>query len=205
MSWAKKMEIEHTKQDRRDDYYKYGYLDADWEASLEGDGIYVGPARESAYAVFYNYVYMGISGCENSYTKCELYSNCLNASMKITDTPLKCSNCAGIITARYYEEWCSRKLCSTCWLMRSSHNTLLRDIPHRKSVILNTYTNEELEKCPDIIEDIRFMERMEVQTGKVYRLRRNQRNARAVLTLLNHRSKLRLPHDLIRTLKGYLY
>lgn len=190
--------MEYTEEDLHDDYYKYGYLDPDWEASLEGDGIYVGPTRENAYAVFCNYVYMGISGCENSYTKCELYSNCLNASMKITDTPLKCSNCAGVITARYYEYW---KLCSSCWLIKSSHHSILRDICYKK--LLNT--NEELEKLPDVIEDMRFMERMEAQICKVYRLRRNQRNARAVLTLLNHRSKLRLPHDLIRTLKGYLY
>ena len=43
------------------------------------------------------------------------------------------------------------------------------------------------------------------QIIRISRLRKHQKGIRAVLTLLNHRSELRLPHDLIRTLKGYLY
>ena len=44
-----------------------------------------------------------------------------------------------------------------------------------------------------------------MQIKRILCLRKHQISIRAVLTLLNHRDQHRLPYDLIRTLKGYLY
>lgn len=62
-----------------------------------------------------------------------------------------------------------------------------------------------LAKLQELIDsNTNVLNRMGKDLG-LYDLRKHQISIKAVLTLLNHRDQHRLPHDLIRMLKSFLY
>ena len=87
--------------------------------------------------------------------------------------------CDTVCTAGANGRGCRSYICSTC------------------SYVINNAVTTDTEN-----PRIKTMDR---QMASIYNLRKHQKSIIAVLTLLNHRSQHRLPNDLIRTLKGYLY
>ena len=104
-------------------------------------------------------------------------SNCVNCGVKLCKI-------ASTVTVR--EDYSEAMLCSSC---------------------CNVLTRLEALNNLDHVEGYSSLKTYEMcsQMEKIYELRENQISIKAVLTLLNHRSQHRLPNDLIRTLKGYLY